>query len=247
MITKPDWQIVHDQLTEDGRRRVGPPPTAEELLAYSRGELPAEEEARMREKLVFYPELAGTLTVPFPMEGAEPGDPDYLSDSEFEEHFAAMRKKMGLKEKESEGGRVVQFWPVATALAAAVAIVFGVLLWQTRARLDEPHAGPTHLLYSDAHRGPSGAPTPIDVKGDAVLIVPEGAPREYRAFRLELIDVAAHRTLWSHSSPAPGPYEALAIHVPQSFLKPGDYRVVVFGFTGDREEQVATYSLRVRS
>src|ERR1051325_10204358 len=65
MITKTEWQGLHQQLMADERKRMGDPPTAEEVLAYMSGELSAEEEERIRERLVCYPELVRTLTAPF--------------------------------------------------------------------------------------------------------------------------------------------------------------------------------------
>ncbi|MFP5246849.1 MAG: hypothetical protein ACLGH0_09150, partial [Thermoanaerobaculia bacterium] len=123
MNTKSDWRAVHQQMMADDRRKLGEPPTVEELRAYQRGELSKGEEERIQELLVCYPELVRMLTEPFPTEGAEPGDPDYLSDEEYAKHWAVLQKKM-----QPNGGRVVSFRHyLPTALAASIAIVFGLL------------------------------------------------------------------------------------------------------------------------
>src|SRR5204863_147400 len=120
MNTKADWQAVGRQLREEDRRGAGEPPTADEVLAYTRGELPPEEEASVRERLLCHPDLVRTLTEPFPAEGAKRGDPDYLTDAEYEFHWAAMQKKMQKPvQPVSQPGRVLHFWRFAAAVAAA--------------------------------------------------------------------------------------------------------------------------------
>src|SRR3712207_3458883 len=93
MITKTDWRTVNEQLMNDHRPRLDPP-TADEMLAYTRGELSAEDEQRLQERLVRHPDLVRTLTAPFPTEGAKPGDPDYVSDEEYPAHWRALHARM---------------------------------------------------------------------------------------------------------------------------------------------------------
>lgn len=68
MSTKAEWQAGNRQWIEEQRARLGEPPTAEEMLAYMRGELSGEDEERMRERLACYPELSRSLAAPFPEE-----------------------------------------------------------------------------------------------------------------------------------------------------------------------------------
>jgi hypothetical protein len=72
MTDKTEWQEANRRLMAEQRQKLGDPPTAEEMLAYSRGEMSAEEEERIRELLVAYPELARMNSAPFPEE-AEAG------------------------------------------------------------------------------------------------------------------------------------------------------------------------------
>src|SRR3954447_15685824 len=92
MTTKSEFSAANRDLVSENRATNGEPPTAEEVLAYTRGELTPEEEARIRERLIAYPDLVRTLTTPFP-EPAEPGHPDYLSDHEFARHWKALQKR----------------------------------------------------------------------------------------------------------------------------------------------------------
>jgi hypothetical protein len=244
MITKSEWQAVNQQMMADDRRRVGEPPTAEEILAYTRGELTPEEEARVRERLVCYPDLVRTLTAPFPIEGAEPGDPDFLPDEELARHWEAMRKRVHHRGRDEH--RVLRFWRVSAALAAAMALLFGVLLWQTALKVREPRAvWEEQVLLPDGRRGPAAEPVALTARGDSILLVmPLIGPRNFDAYRIEIVEVSTKRPKWSSSALTPGNEDALAILVGRSFLKPGRYQVVVYG-RGAGEQLVATYSLSV--
>src|SRR5688572_17069965 len=115
MNTKSDWDAVRQQLMADERRRVELPPTSEEMLAYTRGELSAEEEERMRERLVCYPELVRTLTEAFPDEDPRPGDAGYVSDEEMTRRWAEIQSRV--RHNPPTGGRVLQFTRAFAALA----------------------------------------------------------------------------------------------------------------------------------
>src|SRR5436309_6784429 len=103
MTTKSELSAANRDLIAEKRASLGDPPSAEEMLAYTRGELAPGEEARIRELLIAYPDLARTLTAPFP-EGAEPDHPDYLSEHEFARHWKALQKRR----HRPNGG--LQFW-----------------------------------------------------------------------------------------------------------------------------------------
>lgn len=68
MITKHDWDAALDEWMFAERERLGGPPTPEEVVAYTRGELSGSDAARVRALLVYYPELT-------PLLGATPRAP----------------------------------------------------------------------------------------------------------------------------------------------------------------------------
>jgi len=243
MITKSDWQSVKQELMADERRRLEPP-TAEEALAYTRGELSAEEEARIQERLVCYPELVRTLTAEFPAEGAEPGDPDYVTDAEFTMHWEAMKKRMSPAPRE---GRVLQFWRWTAAVAATIAIVLGGSLWQATIRMAQPRVvWDQQVLYPDGRRGGGQDAVLLTGQGESVLLaVPLIGQRDYTRYRLEIVDAGSARAVWSSGPLAPRDDETFVILVPRRFFEPGLYQVAVYGITGAAEERLATYSVRV--
>src|SRR3954447_27058575 len=166
MITKSELSDVNGKVMAENRTSIGEPPTAEEVLAYTRGELTPEEEARICERLIAYPELVRTLTTPFP-EPAEPGHPDYLSDHEFARHWKALQKR---RQRSNRGGK---FLPVFAAVAATAAIVLGAMLWRAETELKMPQAvWEQQELYPDGHRGLEGSPQTLSPSGDSYLLMP---------------------------------------------------------------------------
>lgn len=252
MITKSDWKAVARQLREDGLRKTADPPTADEMLAYTRGELPAEEAAWVRERLLCHPDLMRTLTEPFPAEGAKRGDPDYLTDAEYEFHWAALRAKAekpatAAPASMSVPARVLHFWRFAAAIAAAVAVVLGASLWQANLRLAAPRiVSEQQVLFPDGRRGGGQEAATLSTHGDSVLLViPLIGQSEYQRYRIELVNAASRKSAWKSEPLTLRDDATFTLLVSRRFLDPGTYEVVVSGITGATEEKVAIYSLRV--
>jgi hypothetical protein len=224
------------------------------VLAYTRGELPPEEEASVRERLLCHPDLVRTLTEPFPAEGAKRGDPDYLTDAEYEFHWAAMQTKMQKRVPPapaivSAPGRVLHFWRFATAIAATLVVVLGASLWQANQKLAEPRVvSEQQVLFPDGRRGGGSEAATLSAQGESVLlVVPVIGQNEYQQYRLELVNAASRSTIWKSEPLALRDDETFTLLVSRRFFRPGTYEVVVSGITGATEERVATYSLRVPS
>ena len=231
MITRSDWVSVG-----------GEPPTSEEMMKYTRGELSPEDAATVRERLVAYPDLVRTLTAPFPQEGAEPGDSDYLSDQEFAAHWASLQQRM-------HRSRVSQFWPVISAIAAALAITFGTLLVQTKAELRRERLQPRIVwdeqpLLPDGQRGGGEQPATLTAYGESFLLLVPVSSSTFDDYRIEIINHATHQSLWTSPTIPLANKSAIAVDVPRDFLKSGTYEVVLIGVSGERQERVATHTLR---
>lgn len=241
MTTKSELSAANRDLMAEKRLAIGEPPSAEKVLAYTRGELAPDEEACIRQQLIAYPELLRTLTTPFP-EPAEADHPDYLSDHEFARHWKALQKRRG----RSDGG--LQFWRAFGAVAAAVAVVFGALLWHAEMQSKQPTAEwEQQELYPDGQRGIGPQRNILTTNGDSYLLVPVlGSDLAVDKLRAEIAGVAdPSRTLWSSKAMPRTPDGSLVIVVPREFLKPGTYRLIVYGITGERQEPLSSYTLRV--
>jgi len=242
MTTKSEFAAANRELTAETCASIGEPPSAEEVLAYARGELAPEDEARIRERLIAYPDLVRTLTTPFP-EGAEPDHPDYLSEHEFARHWKALQKR---RQRSNRGGK---FLPVFAAVAATAAIVFGAMLWRAKTELKMPQAvWEQQELYPDGRRGLEGGPQTLSASGDSYLLMPllMGSDATAEKLRAEIVDTATPpHTIWSGKPVPRTPNGSFVILVPRDSLQPGTYRLVVYAINGERQEPLSSFTLRV--
>ena len=247
MTNESDWQAVQQEMTAEDRRRLGEPPTAEEMLAYTRGELSAETAGRVRAWLVCNPDLARALMQPFPADDAKPGDPDFLSPEELAKHWTALQQRIHVP---ASMGRVLQFPSRWTALAAAVALVFAGLYWQAESKarrldrqLHEPRALESQLLLPDGRRGGDLA-TPLTASGERIVLdLALFNASRFATYRVEMSDET--RPPWRSAAIRAADEETLSVDVSRTYLKPGKYQIVVFGIEGAREERLDSYTLRV--
>lgn len=226
MTTKSDWEAVGPNRTAGGRREAGEPPTTEELLAHGRGELPEAEAQRVRVWLEANPDMARALAQPFPEDDAKPGDPGYLAEEEVSRRWAALQKEI------RPAARVVRF-PVWTALAAALAMLFaGLYAYEMRqTRLPSLFPLGHELEPADRARGTTGGAQPIDVsQRENDFLLKLSNPERYSFYRIEIWPAAGDSgdPLWT-SEPAQPRHERLELTIPRGFLRPGFYRIKVFG------------------
>jgi len=252
MITKSDWKAVHEQMLADERRKLGDPPTFDEVLAYTRGELPAEEEERVRALLVAYPELALAVTEPFPDE--DPADRELVSDEELASRWKALQERVGSAPAQEEGGRVLTFSGGWLAAAAAT-LVFGGLfvnehrnVRELRARADAPRIVNVQTLRSSAVRG--GGSTRLTLqeqRGGFVFAIPKaGLPpkaMEHRNFTIKLRDQSG-KWLWESEILA-APETTFHIGIGSEYLPAGQYEIVLYGRDGQRQEWLSSYVVNV--
>jgi hypothetical protein len=238
MMNASDWRAVRDDLIAGDRAALGEPPTVDELLAYERGELSEDEAARVRQLLIAYPDLARAFAAPFPADGdAE------LPDDVVNHQWKKFRAGGG-----ETGGRVLQFWRGFAAVAAALAVVFGAMLWQKHAELLQPRVLPeAHILTPDGSRGGESSHYAVTPSGDAVLLVVSiVGPAEYERYRLELVRGESHERIWSSEPLRATPNNTFDIDIPSRALAPGTYQVIAYGLRGNAQEPVATYTVDVR-
>jgi hypothetical protein len=243
MITKSEWQAAHDAMLAADRTRLGEPPTAEELLAYERGELRENDADRVRESLIAWPELAAAFAAPLPDDDAKPGDADDFGAEVVDRQWAAFSSRMPRR-----NGHVLQFWRGVSAIAATVAIVFGAMLWQQRAERLRPRVLPEpQILMPDGSRGGGEEGTRLTATGDTyLLVVSLIGSTDYEAYRVDIENPATHKVSWSSEPLHRGTRDTFNLEVPSRFLPPGTSRVVLYGLRGNAAEQAATYTVDVR-
>jgi hypothetical protein len=267
MIKKSEWQAAFGELIAARRRELGDPPSEEELLAYSRGELSEPEAARVRELLVCYPELIPVLEpLPSPAAG-QPGDADGLSQEELAQDWASLQARLGAQqagrdaaregelERSAAGWRVagpalrrLRRWQLSAAAAALLAVVFAGLLVRTQRDLREPRYDVEHrLLLPDGERGGTQQPIPLPSEAEYFLLIPAlvNAPQS-PGYRLDIVDLngQGERVMWSASGLRRRSDDTFELWMPRSFLKPGKYRLVLYGLDG-RPVELARYTVRL--
>jgi hypothetical protein len=97
-MKKSDWEATFRELLAEGRLSLGELPSTDELLAWSRWELSAEESERIQEFLVYYPELARALEESFPdPDDIQAGIPEALSKTELAQDWERLRDRNRLE------------------------------------------------------------------------------------------------------------------------------------------------------
>lgn len=250
-MNKSELQIIHERLVAERRRRVGPPPTDDELLAYVDGTLSAEDAARIRESLIAYPELARAIATPFPADDAHPGDTDYVSDEEIGRRWAELQTRLGHDPIPMQPP--INTWRRASmALAAMLLVAVAGMIWQTvslKQARSAPHvASDEQLLVPDGQRGASEVHATLTARGDwFFLLAPMINPPDFPAYRIDIIDIGSStpRRLWSSPALRRPANDTFAIAVPRGFFKPGEYQVIAYGVNRSRQERLMSYSLHV--
>lgn len=252
MNTKSDWQRVNRELMEQQRRELGAPPTAEEMLAYMRGELSPEQEERMRELLVCYPELARGLSEPFPAEDAAPGEPGYVSDETMARRWTSLQSRIRHRRGR---GRTLGFSHVATAIAATVLLLFGAGLWRAQMQATQPRIVTaeenvsvplTPLTKEDGKRGPDSSLEVVENSGKpALLLLPVDQPTSDE-YIIKIMRDDRPDPVWDREGLRIREENAFRILVPAGYLEPGGHRVVLHRVHGSRNHLVARYPIHVR-
>lgn len=225
MISRSDWQAVHDRMSEEERRNLGEPPTAEEVAAYLSGTLPAEAAARVRALLVAYPELARTLTTPFPADEAQPGDPGHFSDEQLDARWDAFRTRhLG------RGGRWIRLWQGVSAVAAALAVVATLSWWQARSELTQPRVASWNgqLLAPGAMRGAADAVPLVGREGEAFVIALAVLDAPAGGDRVQILD-ARKNVVWESDLVPASAEHPLVVQVPAGVVTAGRYTIAYGG------------------
>lgn len=224
MITKNDWNAALDGWVADERERLGGPPTPEEVVAYTSGELPDADAARVRALLVYYPELTSLLT---------DDDEAVVVDPP---------------------ARQWPWLPIAAGLLVALLTALLLQsrweLVEQRRENDKPYVHQSrHELQSLHARGAAVDPPVYDLPANEeryLLALMVGATN-YADYRLDIVEVstAKERLVWTANGiqPIDGTFE---LSVPRALIRTGTFRVDVYGRDSAHTERLESYRVRVR-
>jgi hypothetical protein len=241
MSDKSEWQEMNRRLMAEQQRELGEPPTAGEMLAYSRGEMTEAEEERIRDLLVAYPELARAYGAEFPDEshGA-------ATDEKTLQSWSDLQRRLGVVvPMRRERARFWQYVP--TSIAAALALVFFGLYVQAegRARRLERQplvVGSPHDLEPGGSRGPADVTT-LGPDGEAYLLRPHLINQlRYPAYRIQLYEGSS--VIWTSHTARPDANDTFQLVVPHEFLRAGrHYQLRISGVDGEKATMLGEFHL----
>jgi hypothetical protein len=235
-MRKDDWNDAASAWIAAERERLGGPPTAEEVVACQRGELPVDEAARVRALLVYYPELTSLLIESDP----EPVD-DELSEFELARDRAAIHRRIAAKPR-------FQFRVLMEVAAGVTIALLGGLLIHARTENREPYLQARHELRNVLTRG-GGSDVPFDLPASSdryLLALTLAKHYDYAAYRIDIVDLtpSGPKTLRSISgaTPVDGTFE---LSVPPELLASGSSRIDVNGVDNGRAHLLESFPIRV--
>ncbi|HYR29017.1 MAG TPA: hypothetical protein VEU30_11170 [Thermoanaerobaculia bacterium] len=215
------------------------PPTADEMLAYSRGQLSPEAAAEVWERLQQHPDLAAIYTAPFPEDGG-----DYVTPEQLDARWTEVRSQLGITPR-----NVLWFPRILSAVAAVLILALSGLLWQSQRRVREleierttPRVMAKHELPPDAHfRGSPQAVAAIRADADAQLLIPTTG--DFGDYEVEIRTVGKEaRTVWRQGELIQSTEGELVVTVLRDTLQPGDHQLVLYGNGG---KQLDTFTFTV--
>jgi len=228
-------------LIAERRAQSGEPPTADEVEALFAGDLSEDEAARVRARLVDYPELVRVMTQQPP-----PEDVRILTDDERREDWAAIQKRIAppipIRTKP-------RYLPYAAAAAVALAALSAVYVASRSSTApSKPPLVARHVerraLRPDAIlRGGESAPAVALAAADEyVLQLLTSNEVHDDSYRVEIVDMEANRVIWTRPGLRGGPSGSFEISVSGAVLRPGGrYQIVLY----KASQRVATYTVRV--
>jgi anti-sigma factor RsiW len=237
-------------------------PTADELAAYHDGELPPEQEERVRGHLLACAECA-ELLLDF---DALRNDPDFgrqrpAPAAELDAVWQAVRAHAApppstvtsasppaLRERPRRSDR--SRW--AQALAAALLIgVIGLSLWvaalrRTVSELSQPQLNaPVLDLQPSPERGSVESGTTLKLPADVkvfTLVLNPASPRDFPSYAVA-IERAGGGKVWSGEGLEKNRYGSFSLAVPRSLVPDGTYTIRLFGKDGVHNEPLGEYSI----
>lgn len=244
---KPPLDAALRHLAEQKRRALTSHPTPQELAAYHAGELPPEAEARILDHLSICPECSDLLLDLSGFADLKPpeGVPE-LTDAQVEQDWQKLRAKMGQREPERAPAPVVpirptakperSFWlPIAASLLAVAGFSFGmyqsIQVGKLSRQLQQPSLAEIFDAQEQTRSGNEGE-TVERMSSQTGVFIPLYAPFEDPISRVEIrneMDIV----LWNLDSPEKN---AVGLNVPGELLKPGTYRIVLYGSEGSESE-----------
>lgn len=243
MAEQSEWDTLSRRMIADGRAQSGEPPTAEEVEALFDGSLSEEEEARVRARLVYYPDMVRVMTAQPPSE-----DIRVLTDDERRADWAAIQKRIApappvpIRTKR----RYLPYAAAAIFTLGALGVVY-VATRSSSTPSDHPLIArrvERRALRPDAFLRGGEAPSAVALApaDEYVLQLLTSDEVHGDSYRVEIVDTDSNGVNWTRSGLRGVPSGAFEISVSSRVLRPGGhYRIILY----KASDRVATYTVRV--
>lgn len=259
---KPSLPPSLRDLIEQERRRLGPHPPVEDLVAYQAGELPAEKEERLRDHLALCPECAHLLLDlrDFP-EISLPEGARRPSEAEVEAAWEALQPRLGeprpaekpaavssVQPSRPERWRAPSRWPASLAAVFFLSTV-GLSFWgvSLQRRLHQPLPDPevVDFVPKELERGRAEEQV-LSASESTTLRVETWNDQSFPRYELSIQEVQTGKEVLR--SPVSLKKTAnFTLQLPPRFLAPGRYRLTLYGLRDGRQpESLEEFVFRVR-
>jgi hypothetical protein len=126
-----------------------------------------------------------------------------------------------------------------------LAVAFGVMFWRAERELKKPRLLVQEDFRPDGQRGLGAPSNDLTAAGD-FFFVPSVGEASYESYRAQIIDFGTPpRTVWTSEPVAPRNGAAVVVALSRRSLKPGKYKLLVYGINGARQDELSSYTLRI--
>lgn len=218
----------------------------EELLAYHEGELAPEDARRVRDHLEGCRDCVAALLDLETLAAPDPPRADGATDFELAAAWRTFRKSV-----DGAGRRPTLRWFQAAA-AVLLASTLGLSAWvielrQARQQSSEPRLN-VPVLYVESTRGPDGFDGRIEIPAGEesfMLFLMPTDLREFASYEVEISGTGGGLA-WSGGGLELSDYGALRIGLSRRFLPTGDYRIRLYGVSGEGREPLDDFLVEIR-
>lgn len=254
--SKEELKAALEGFLSEARQGLEPHPSPDELVAYSAGELPAAEEARVQNHLALCPHCLELLLDFERFSEPGPDSEESIPAGEKAAAWQALQPRLAADVAPLRRSGLRRAFPrLAYALAAGLfAAVVGLSLrvWhleRSMADLSDPqvNAPVVDLLPASPLRGEPGERAVVELPPDsrffALILNPKGSP-DFAGYRAEILD-AGGRVVWSEDGLEKNPHGSFTLILSRRFLRPGDYRLRLYGLEGGAGRLLEEFRVRI--
>ncbi|HVS00497.1 MAG TPA: zf-HC2 domain-containing protein [Thermoanaerobaculia bacterium] len=254
--SKEELKAALEGFLSEAQRDLEPHPSPDELAAYSAGELPAAEETRIQNHLALCPHCLELL-----LDLERWSDPESVSEpslpaGEKAGAWQALQARLAAEAapRRRPGLRLASPRPAYALAAALLVAVVGLSLrvWHLErgmADLSHPqvNAPVVDLLPASPLRGEPGERAVVELapasRFFALILSPKGSP-DYAGYRVEILD-AGGRTVWSEKGLEKNRHGSFTLILTRGFLRPGEYRLRLYGLEGGTGQLIEEFQVRI--